>query len=302
MRVTVLGSAAGGGSPQWNCACSVCTFVRQGRVAHRTQDSVALIGKSGVALLNASPDVLRQIERTPALQPTGARTSPIRAIVLTNGDLDHVLGLFSLRESTPLAIYATRSLWEAMERDVAFVRSLRRFEGHTTFRPLTLGETVTLPEIDERFPPELTPFAVPGKLPVHRMGKDVPSPEDNVGLHLRHPESGHALVYVPGAGGPGEWVKELERSDLLFLDGTFWSSTELIDAGLSKARAEDMAHWPVGGPEGSIATLSDRKLPFRRFFTHVNNTNRMLLPDSEERKYALSAGWGVAHDDMTEEL
>ncbi|HKZ05393.1 MAG TPA: pyrroloquinoline quinone biosynthesis protein PqqB [Methylomirabilota bacterium] len=306
MRIRVLGSAAGGGFPQWNCGCSNCRGVRAGtlRAAARTQESVAVAADGGDwILLNASPEIRRQIESFEALHPRAPRHSPIGAIVLTNGDLDHVLGLLSLRESHPLVLYATERVREGFTEDNVLYRTLQRFPGHVTWRPLKLGREEALTAGDGR-PSGLSVEAVPvpGKAPIHLEhragGRLAPDPEDNIGLRIRETSTGRRLAYFPAAGGVTPAVREaLVDADCVFFDGTFWSSDELPAQGLGAKRAADMAHLTVGGADGSLAALRDLRAP-RRVYIHVNNTNPLLREDSPERKETEAGGWVVAWDGM----
>jgi pyrroloquinoline quinone biosynthesis protein B len=293
MRIVVLGAAAGGGYPQWNCGCPNCNAVRAGssRTEPRTQDSIALTAdEASFHVVNASPDILAQIRGTPALHPRAPRHSPIRSLVLTNGDMDHVLGLFSLRESYPLRIYATAAVWRGLTERNVFFRTLQRFPGHTEWGPLRLDESV---DLDGGL--SMTPFAVPGKLPVHLERDSESSPEDNVGLVFRH--HGKTAVYCSAAGALGSYTAHFEDADCIFFDGTFWSSAELVDLGLSKARAESMAHLPVGGERGSLRGLATVRCS-RKIFTHLNNTNPLLLRGSEPHRETTAAGWEIACDGM----
>jgi pyrroloquinoline quinone biosynthesis protein B len=302
MRAVVLGAAAGGGFPQWNCGCPNCEGVRRGDagLTARTQDSVAVAadGSGDWTLLNASPDILRQIEATRALQPRARRDSPIRGIVLTNGDLDHTLGLFSLRESWPLVLYATDAVREGLEGRNAIFRTLRRTPMQVTWRRLELGRPVPLVDASGA-PNGLTVEArpLPGKPPVHLVGVAPPSPEDNVGLWIRDEARGTRLVYATAVARVDALAASLDGADAVLLDGTFWSSDELIALGLSKARAEDMAHAPIGGPEGTLAALAAVRAR-RRIYTHINNSNPILREGSPERRAVLDAGWEIAHDGL----
>jgi pyrroloquinoline quinone biosynthesis protein B len=281
VRAIIVGSGAGGGFPQWNCGCFNCTQVRQGRSGFlpRTQDSVALVGDGGVVLVNCSPDVLVQIQRTRALWPADKRGTPIAGIVLTNGDMDHVLGLFSLRESQPLHVYATASVWRGLEQSV-FLRTLRRFEGQLAAHVLALDEPVTIAGLS------ITPMALAGKRPVHLPGD--PDPGDNIGLTVRQRDQ--TLVYAAACAR----VRPFE-ADVLLFDGTFFREDELVRAGLGTARAADMAHVPI---ETSLEAV---QAP-RRIYTHINNSNPILDPESEERRAVIRAGWEIAFDGMEIEL
>ncbi|HEU5189159.1 MAG TPA: pyrroloquinoline quinone biosynthesis protein PqqB [Methylomirabilota bacterium] len=306
MRIRVLGSAAGGGFPQWNCGCPNCRGLRDGtlKTVARTQESVALSADgTGWFLLNCSPEIRQQIENFEGLHPHAARHSPIRAIVLTNGDLDHVLGLLSLRESHPLVIYATEGVRDGFTEGNGLYRTLQRFPEQVTWRALKLGREDALAGVDGQ-PSGLAiePVAVPGKPPIHLEnrpgGRRATEPEDNVGLRIRETATGRRLAYFPAAGGVTPAVREaLADADAVFFDGTFWSSDELPAQGLGTKRAADMAHLPVGGPEGSLAAL--RGLPAtRRILIHLNNTNPVLREDAPERKEAEAAGWTIAWDGM----
>jgi pyrroloquinoline quinone biosynthesis protein B len=300
MRLRVLGSGAGGGVPQWNCGCSNCRAVRAGSkgVQARTQDSIAVSATPGVwVVCNASPDIRRQIEDFPELHPKAARHSPIVAIVLTNGDLDHIVGLFTLRESHPLVVYATEAVWRGLVEHNVMMRTLQRFEGHVTFRQLV--PDVESPVVDARGGDTgifITARAVKGKIPIHLEGIVPSSPEQNVGVWLKD-ATGTTIAYVSAAAELGEVGRHTEGLDALLLDGTFWSSDELSRPGLSKNRAEDMAHLPIGDRGGSLEQ-SSRLSARRRIFTHLNNTNPVLVDSSPERRAVEDAGWEIAYDGM----
>ena len=306
MRLRVLGSAAGGGFPQWNCGCPNCRGVREGTIAAtaRTQESVAVSadGKTWF-LLNASPEIRAQIESFPSLHPRGPRDSPIAGLLLTNGDLDHCLGLLSLRESHPLTVYATDRVRRGFTEGNVLYRTLERFPGQVTWRALRLGEEEPLagPACE---PSGLTVEAValPGKPPVHLMGRFPPDREDNVGFRIREVSTGRLLAYFPGVAAVTPPVAgALEGAACVFFDGTFWSDDELVALGLGSARARDMAHLPVGGAGGSLAALADVRVA-RRVYIHVNNTNPILREDSPERTQVEARGWTVAHDGLEIEL
>lgn len=299
MRARVLGSAAGGGVPQWNCGCPNCRRCREGdaRIRARTQDSIAVCagtGSAGWLLVNASPDVLRQIEATPELHPRALRHTPIAAVVLTNGDLDHVLGLFSLRERQPLSIYATRAVRQGLVARNAVTRTLSRFAGHTVWRDLPLGAEVPVVGPDGGSTGlAVTAFAVPGKAPVHLAG-DAPSPEHNIALRLREPGGPELLVMTAAAR---VLAARTEGAAALFFDGTFWSDDELVRLGAGAVLARQMAHVPIGGRDGSLVAL-DACRAARRIYTHLNNTNPILVEGSPEHRAVRDAGWEIAEDGM----
>jgi pyrroloquinoline quinone biosynthesis protein B len=268
------------------------------RVEARTQDSIAVSATGDRWLVvNASPDVLRQIERFAPLQPAGgpglARGTPIAAVAVTNGDLDHVVGLLSLRESQSFAVLATEPVRRGLVERNAMLRTLARSAEHVSWRALELGQELVLGDVGVG----VTPVAVPGKLPIHLMGLAEPSPEDNVALRIRDLAAARTLL-IATAVGSLEGVETLvEGADAVFFDGTFWTEDELVAAGLGHAFARDMAHVPVGGEAGSLARLAGIRAS-RRVFTHVNNTNPMLRSDSPERAAVERAGWEIARDGL----
>lgn len=301
LHVLVLGSAAGGGFPQWNCACKNCVQVRAGAPGWqaRTQDSLA-ISADGERwwLLNASPDVLHQMQRHAELWPQRLRHSPVVGVVLTNGDLDHVLGLLQLRESQPLAVYASARVLEGLRAN-AVLRTLDRFEGHVIWRHLELDVPTELVGPDGASSGiALLPFALPGKAPLHLAGLP-PSPEDNLGLRVRTTSASDtsALVYASAVASLQTVPRELDQCAALFMDGTFWSEQELPGQGIGNAPARSMAHLPIGGDAGSLRALASVHTP-RRIYTHINNTNPILDPGSVERAAVEDAGWSIAFDGL----
>ncbi|MGH7271461.1 MAG: pyrroloquinoline quinone biosynthesis protein PqqB [Polyangiaceae bacterium] len=300
MQVHVLGSGAGGGLPQWNCGCENCALVRAGdaRIAPRTQDSIAITSTGDRWLvINASPDVLRQIEHFEPLWPRAQRHTPIGAITLTNGDLDHVVGLLSLRESQPLRILATDRVRAGLTGHNAMLRTLERTVDQVTWTHLELGREVALDDIGVG----VTAHPAPGKLPVHLAALLDPSPEDNVALRVRDLATGRSVVIATAMGALDGAHALAQGADAVFFDGTFWSEDELVARGLGKARAGDMAHVPVGGPAGSLAYFgspSPAASAMRRVYTHINNTNPILRSDARECAEVLAAGWEIALDGM----
>jgi pyrroloquinoline quinone biosynthesis protein B len=301
VRIRVLGSAAGGGFPQWNCGCPNCRGVREGtiRATPRTQESVA-VSADGRAwfLLNASPEIRAQIESFPALHPRAPRHSPLQGIVLTNGDLDHCLGLLCLRESHPLVVYATERVRRGFTEGNVLYRTLQRFADHVTWRILKLGREEELTTDGGPSGLSVEARAIPGKPPLHLEGVMAADPEDNVALRIRDTARGRLVAYASGVAAVTAAVREtLAAADCVFFDGTFWSSDELTALALGTKRAEDMAHLPIGGPPGSLAMLAGLGAR-RRIYIHVNNTNPLLREDSPERRAAEAAGWDVAYDGM----
>lgn len=306
MRVVVLGSAAGGGVPQWNCACGNCQAARlNAGVKPRSQDSMA-VSADGHRwfLLNVSPDVARQIESHEFLQPhpprggAEVRTSPVVGAVLTNGDLDHCIGLLSLREWTPLCLYATPETYAGLVEQNAMFRTLNRKRPHLIFRKVELDVPSPLLDVDGA-PSGLSvcAFPVAGKVPLHMESWLEPSPETNVGLIVEEEATGARLAYVPGAGSVEGVAERATGVTCLFFDGTFWSDAELSGLEQSARTAREMAHVPVGGPGGSLELLSTLPV-LRRYYTHVNNTNPILRDGSPERRAVEARGWAVAEDGL----
>lgn len=250
-------------------------------------------------LLNASPEIRQQIEGFAPLHPRAPRDSPIQGILLTNGDLDHCLGLLSLRESHPITVYATEGVRRGFTEGNVLYRTLERFQGQVTWRALGLGRELEL-ELPAGGPSGLSveATAVPGKPPLHLEGLKPADPEDNVALRIRERRTGRVLAYASAVGRITEVVRQaLEGADCAFFDGTFWSGDELIAAGLGTKRADEMAHVPVGGEDGSLRGLHGLSVK-RKVYIHVNNTNPLLREDAPERARAEAAGWEVAWDGM----
>lgn len=270
------------------------------RATARTQECVA-VSADGQAwfLLNASPEIRAQIESFPPLHPRAPRHSPAAGIVLTSGDLDHCLGLLSLRESYPLTVYATDRVRRGFTEGNVLYRTLLRFPGQVTWRVLKPGHEEEITADGRPTGLVLSAIAVPGKLPIHLEGLLPADPEDNVALRIRESRTGRTLVYAPAVGAVTPAVRAvLEGADCLFFDGTFWSNDELPAQGLGTQRAEDMAHVPVGGPKGSMAVLGPVPGARRWIYIHVNNTNPLLREDSPERQAVDRQGWEVAYDGM----
>lgn len=292
MRLVILGSAAGGGFPQWNCACANCRLAWKGdaRVRPATQSSLALqLADERWLLVNAAPEILQQIAAVPALQPRqGPRHSPVAEILLTSGEIDHVAGLLSLRERQPLVLRATRRVLGILAANSIF-EALN--PENVTRLPFTLEQPIALPGVT------VTPFAVPGKAPLYLEGRAATEEEDTVALEFRD-EGGNRAFYIPGCRAVTPALKErLDGAALLLFDGTLWTDDEMRQAGVGHRTGQDMGHHHLGGADGSIAALEGVRLG-RKIFVHINNTNPLLRGDSEERRLAAAAGWQVAHDGM----
>lgn len=305
MRILLLGAAAGGGFPQWNCNCVNCQRARAGDTAAvpRTQSSVAVSSGNGRwFLLNASPDLRQQIIQNPQLHPReGNRDSPIAGVVLTNAEVDHVAGLLSLRESQALVVYATERVQRTLSSNSIFNALNPAFVRRETLEIEKPEPLTALDGADSGI--EVEAFAVPGKVPLYledpeagpNFGTDV---GDTVGLRVTERGTGRAFYYIPGcAAMTTELADRLRRARLVLFDGTLWKDDEMLTAGLGAKTGQRMGHMCVSGPNGTISAFADLGVR-RRVFMHVNNTNPILLADSPERAEVEAAGWEVAHDGM----
>ena len=294
MRIIVIGSAAGGGFPQWNCRCPTCTLAWAGdpRVSPRSQSSLAVSadGRDWV-LVNASPDLRQQILATPALHPReGARGTPVKAVVLTNGDVDHVAGLLTLRERQPFALHASSALLRLLDADPVFA---------VLDPAVVTRHTMTLGRESEVAGLAVTPFAVPGKVPLFLESGEVEigrETEMTVGLDIR--ANGRRAVHVPGcAAVTPALIDRVAGADLLLFDGTTYTDAEMVDLGLSPKTAARMGHVAMSGPSGAVAALAGARVG-AKVFVHINNTNPALVEGSPARQAVEAAGWRVAHDGM----
>ncbi len=303
MRIIVLGAAAGGGFPQWNCGCPNCARARRGEPAAspRTQCSLA-VSADGEAwlLLNAAPDLREQIAGTPSLHPrAGGRASPIKGVAVSGGDVDAIAGLLHLRESQTLALYASRRVLTLIAANPIF-RVLD--PASVARRELMLGRREALADVAGR-PLGLTieAFAVPGKVALYAEEEGEEglgaAEGDTVGLAVSD-ETGACFHFVPACAALSEaLLARLRGSRLVFFDGTLWTDEEMIRLGLGAKTGRRMGHLSVSGGEGSLAGLAPLGIA-RKVFVHVNNSNPMILEDSPERAILARAGWEVACDGM----
>ncbi|HZQ21842.1 MAG TPA: pyrroloquinoline quinone biosynthesis protein PqqB [Terriglobales bacterium] len=301
MHVKILGSAAGGGFPQWNCGCRNCRSVRAGNFPGkaRTQAQLA-VSADGTSwfLLGASPDLGRQIENTAELQPgDGVRHSPISGAVLASADLDHVLGLLLLRELQPLQVYATPSVLNILREHNSMFRMLNRVPNQVVYNSIQPGKSFSLgTPSGEDSGLKCTGLSLGTRYPSYVVGDAnlVPS-EALLGLVLES-HSGGKLVYAPAVPELTEsLLAQLEAANVILLDGTFWSEDELIRVQGSGQSAKEMGHVPVGAPEGSLHALRKLRRP-RKIYIHVNNTNPMLDESGPEFGAVREAGWEIAED------
>jgi pyrroloquinoline quinone biosynthesis protein B len=303
MQIVLLGTAAGGGFPQWNCWCPTCRVARHSpaRARPRTQSSAA-VSTDGERwfLLNASPDVREQLTRLPVRTPAGVRHVPVAGVVLTDAELDHTLGIALLREGRRLQLYATCAVRQILEADSRLLPVTRAFAEVDVVELPTLGEPVSLAYAGGE-PSGLTVETLPVPAGPPRFASDE-LPGHTVGLVIRDAATDAGFAFVPGCGGMDDGlVARLSAVELLLFDGTFWADSELIQLGIADRTARQMDHLPISGPDGSLARLSSLPVP-RRVYTHINNTNPMLIEDSPERAEVERAGLIVGMDGMHFEL
>jgi pyrroloquinoline quinone biosynthesis protein B len=302
MRVTILGSAAGGGFPQWNCNCRNCAGVRSGavRARPRTQSSIFVRTDDAVdgILFNASPDVLEQIRANPALQPARAvRDTAIAGVVLIDGQIDHATGLFMLRErGTPLPLWCTDAVFADLTEGNPILRVLGHYCG-VERHPVALGgASFGVPGAEGLW---LRALPLQSKAAPYSPHRESGEPGDNVGITITDVARGTSLFYAPGLAEITPAVFDaMAGADMVLVDGTFWTDDEMIRLGLSKKTARSIGHLAQSGPGGMIEWLALLPGSTRRALIHINNTNPILDEDSAERAELARAGIEVCEDGM----
>lgn len=301
MRIKVLGSAAGGGFPQWNCNCRLCDGVRRGTLnaRPRTQSSIALTqGGEDWLLCNASPDILAQLKATPELQPARAlRDTAIAAVLLIDGQIDHTTGLHMLREHRrALPIWCTEPVREDLEHGNPLFRLLDHYCGVDWHRVPHDGAPFTIDGLPGL---SFTAHALRSNAPPYSPHRDRPVPGDNIGVVVTDTASGRRLFYAPGLGEIEPHVREIMHGvDAVLVDGTCWTDDELVALGISKKRARDMGHLALRGDGGMLATLGSLPAATRKILIHINNTNPILDEDGAEHAAVRAAGIEIAFDGM----
>jgi pyrroloquinoline quinone biosynthesis protein B len=300
MQIVVLGSAAGGGFPQWNCNCRHCSGVRAGVPSYRarTQSSIAVGGPNDFLLVNASPDVLQQIRQTPALQPARAiRDSGIAAVLLCDAQVDHSTGLYMLRERRgPLPLYCTDPVYDDLTRGNPVLGVLGHYCGIER-RPVALdGAAFEVPGV-AGLRVQALPLA--SKPPPYSPRREQPVAGDNIGLVLENVASGRRAFYAPGLERiePVVW-EQMRRADVVMVDGTFWTDDEMIQLGLSTKRGSQIGHLAQSGAGGMLEWLQKLPKTTRKLLIHINNTNPILDEASPERALCDAAGVEVCFDTL----
>jgi pyrroloquinoline quinone biosynthesis protein B len=297
LRFLVLGAAAGGGLPQWNCNCANCAAARDvsSGLRPQTQSSLAvsLDGENWV-VFNASPDIRQQIQQTPALHPKALRHSPIRSIVITNADVDHIGGLLTVREKQPFGLFATSAIEKVLDANPVF----RVLDPDYVKR-----ETIRL---DEDFAPldglQARIFAVPGKVALFlEEGEPELGLEGEQTIGIEFVAGGKRAYYIPGCATLPDWLADRIRgADLVFFDGTLYTDDEMVKAGTGAKTGQRMGHMSISGPDGSLARLSSLVIG-RVVYVHINNTNPIWL-SGPERSAVEAAGFAVGFDGMEIDL
>ena len=302
LRVVVLGAAAGGGVPQWNCGCPVCLAARTGHPELQSTQASIAISADGAHwfLVNASPDLRQQLIATPQLHPQAGRLrhSPISGVILTNGEIDAIAGLLSMREGWPFTIYAHPKVLSILNANSIFnvlnEKNVRR-------QPIEMDKTFE-PTLPNGSPSgiEILPFAVPGKGAWYLEGEVHPSGNDGagdtIGLRVRDKASGKYFYFLAACAAVNDDLRSrLAGAPLIFFDGTVWRDDELIAAGLGHKTGQGMGHIAMSGDHGAIESLAGLDIG-RKIFLHINNSNPALLHDSAEREIAERAGWQIPAD------
>ncbi|MDB5653967.1 MAG: pyrroloquinoline quinone biosynthesis protein PqqB [Tardiphaga sp.] len=304
LRVIVLGAAAGGGVPQWNCGCTVCRTAREQPSLQGSQASIAFsVDDNHWFLVNASPDLRQQLIATPQLHPKDGqlRHTPIAGVILTNGEVDAVAGLLSMREGSPFALYAHPRVLAILTANSIF-NVLNEKNVH---REAIAIDTSFEPTLPDGAPSGLTvlPFAVPGKSAWYLEGEAHPAggaedDGDTLGLRIEDKASGQCFFFVAACARVTPALQQrLHGAPLVLFDGTVWRDSELIDAGLGVKTGQRMGHLSMSGDDGAIAMLSGCEIA-QKVFLHINNSNPALLPDSPQRALLQQAGWQIGHDGM----
>lgn len=303
MHIRILGSAAGGGFPQWNCNCRNCRGLREGtlRAKARTQSSIAL-SDDGVnwIVCNASPDIRAQIEAFPALQPARAlRDTAIRAMILLDSQIDHTTGLLTLREGCPHEVWCSEMVHQDLTSGFPLFNMLSHWHGGLRWNPIALDQSFTVAACPAlRF----TPIPLRSAAPPYSPHRNDPHPGDNLGLLVEDSRTGGKLFYAPGLGQvDGALLEWMGRADCLLVDGTLWRDDEMIHCGVGDKLGSAMGHLPQSGAGGMLEVLERLPKP-RKVLIHINNTNPILDEDSAERAELDARGIEVSWDGMSIEL
>lgn len=299
MKIHVLGSAAGGGFPQWNCNCRNCWGVRRGdiKALPRTQSSIAVsTDDQHWILFNTSPDIRAQLESFPQMQPRdGLRGTGISAIVYMDSQIDHTTGLLMLREGCPHEVYCTDNVYEDLTTGFPVFRMLESWNGGVNRHAIHIDRSFVIPGIQDI---RLTPVCLTSKAPPYSPHRNNPQPGDNIGILIEDQVTKKSAFYAPGLGSMEEHLAPyMEKVDCLLVDGTFWQEDEMRVAGVGEKLASEMGHLPQSGPGGMLEVLERFNKP-RKILIHINNTNPILDEESPQRREVLEREVEIAFDGM----
>ncbi len=303
MKIRVLGSAAGGGFPQWNCNCHNCHRIRNKQMngSARTQSSIAVsTDNRNWLLFNTSPDIRAQLEAFPAIQPKeGIRDTGIKAIMLIDSQIDHTTGMLMLREGKPLDVYCSEMVKQDLTSGFPLFNMLAHYCTVNHHPVPTDGSSFSIPGIDDlRFYTQ----ALKSKAPPYSPHRYDPHDGDNIGVIIEQISTGKKVFYSPGLGEIEPHVlTAMQTADCVMVDGTFWTNDEMVSQGISQKRARDIGHLPQSGEGGMIEVLNSLGEK-RKILIHINNTNPILDDDSDERKILAANGIEVAYDGMEIDL
>ncbi|WP_227367473.1 pyrroloquinoline quinone biosynthesis protein PqqB [Halomonas sp. M20] len=305
MQVLVLGSAAGGGFPQWNCNCRNCLGLRDGSLnaQARTQSSIAISSDGERWLLcNASPDIRAQIGANRELHPKRQpRDTGIAGVLLMDGQIDHTSGLLSLREGCPLDVWCTPNVHQDLSTGFPLFPMLEHWQGGLRWQPVEVANDQNVARFSVPFCPDLafTAIALHSNAPPYSPRRGAPTPGDNIGLYIEDTRTGRSLFYAPGLGKPDDDLRDwLKRADCVLVDGTVWQDDELQQAGVGKATGQDMGHLALSGEGGLLSELEQLPERTRRILIHINNTNPILDENSSERAELDARNIEVAFDGL----
>ncbi|MBH0007110.1 pyrroloquinoline quinone biosynthesis protein PqqB [Psychrobacter sp. SWN149] len=303
MYIHVLGSAAGGGFPQWNCNCYNCHGVRLGTIQAktRTQSSIAISG-NGIdwILLNASPDIRQQLFEFKAAQPArGLRDTGITNVVLMDSQLDHTTGLLTLREGCPMPVWCTDMVYQDLTTGFPLFNMLKHWNGGLQYHQIDPKQTFKIEGFENL---ELTPLVIRSSAPPYSPHRNDPHDGDNIALIVKDLKTQKQLFYAPGLGKIDDDVMQImKNSDCVMIDGTLWTDNEMQECGVGTKTGQDMGHLHISGEDGSLHYL-DQLDNSRKILIHINNTNPILNEQSEQAATLKQHGVEVAFDGMQIEL
>ncbi|MBS9782864.1 MAG: pyrroloquinoline quinone biosynthesis protein PqqB [Arcobacter sp.] len=305
MKIEVLGSAAGGGLPQFNCNCNNCKGYREGKksIKRRTQSSIAVSedGENWV-LFNTSPDILEQIHNSPFLHPRKKRETKIKTIIFNDAQIDHTTGLLMLREGCPHEVYCTKEVKEELNTSFPLFKMLKHWNGGGVHYNEIIPNGTTKFEIPIMPSYEFYAHSLISNAPPYSKYRDTPRNGDNIGVSVVNKKTRKRLFYLPGLGVLEKHIiEEMAKADILLLEGTLWTNDEMIKGNFSKKLGTQMGHIPLSGENGLIKVLNTLEKP-RKILIHINNTNPILDETSKEYKELISYGIEVSYDGMGIEI